>query len=136
MFTQLDRWLANDWSPDYWADLGCCESVAMLAKFSCDDWTLLAAALPDRSPKWLERCIECLELVPCDESRRLLLVLTESEREGIAMAAFDAFKSLIFSEVALGPYRQPLLNRVGSFRSKASKYEHYVLDAIVRNIGD
>ena len=60
-FQELDTYLSQDFSEDYWADDASLYAPELVKQLTTEDWTALKSSWQNRSKQWQVRCAEILD---------------------------------------------------------------------------
>ncbi len=95
MFEKYAAYLDDDFSVDYWSDLGIDHASTFLEKFTDSDWISLASSIQLKPTTWLVRCAETLGDINGNKSFNVLIKLIEVESDEVKISALDSINSHI-----------------------------------------
>jgi hypothetical protein len=101
IFQELDTYLSQDFSEDYWSDdasLYACELVKQLAM---EDWNALKSSWQNRSKEWQVRCAEVLDWRGARQAVPLLLEMIQNGDDELTLTATDSLRSIGVAELEL-----------------------------------
>lgn len=136
MFAKYENYLNEVKEFDnYWSDVGISEAVAMLEKFSDDDWRALDEKIQSKSKVWLVSCAETLgDDVGGGSSFELLLKLLSSEIDEVKIAALDSINSRISLGFVIGDSGEKIRFAVNTARGSAGVAVSMMLDSLEKKL--
>lgn len=133
MFAGYDDYLGENFSIDFWSDIGFCASCALLSGFSADDWNRLANQWRARPDAWKARCAQTLDAHRSPFALEILLDMLEEEDDGVAAAAAEAAADTIRSTTTAPlAIPAPILARLAGLRDRSHIVGKIVLSALIR----
>ena len=99
IFQELDQYLNQDFSDDYWYDDANLHACNLVKQLTPADWIALKSSWQDRSQGWQERCAEILDWGDTNESVPLLLEMLQQKNDELTLAAADSLQSIHISEI-------------------------------------
>lgn len=129
MFAGYDYYLGENFSIDFWSDVGFCASCALLSGFSADDWNRLANQWRARPDAWKARCAQTLDAHRSPFALDILLDMLEEEDDNVVVAAADTIRSTSQAPVAIPA---PILARLAGLRDRSDIVGKIVLSALIK----
>jgi tetratricopeptide (TPR) repeat protein len=100
-FQELDAYLSQDFSDDYWADDASLYACDLVKQLTTDDWNVLHASWRNRSKQWQERCAEILDWGDARQALPLLLEMIQVEDDELTLTAADSLSSIGIADLDL-----------------------------------
>jgi len=110
-FQELDAYLSQDFSDDYWADDASLYACDLVKQLTTDDWNVLHASWRNRSKQWQVRCAEILDWGDKPQAVPLLLEMIQVEDDELTLTAADSLSSIGVAELDL-PVSEDVLSRL------------------------
>lgn len=129
MFAGYDYYLGENFSIDFWSDVGFCASCALLSGFSAGDWNRLANQWRARPDAWKARCAQTLDAHRSPFALEILLDMLEEEDDGVVVAAADTIRSTTKAPLAIPA---PVLARLAGLRDRSDIVGKIVLSALIK----
>ena len=129
MFAGYDYYLGDNFSIDFWSDVGLCAACALVSGFSADDWNSLAKKWHGRPAAWKARCAQTLDAHRSPLALDILLDMLEEEDDDVVVAAADTIRSTTKSALAISP---PILARLAGLRDRSGIVDKIVLSALIK----
>lgn len=118
-FQELDVYLSQDFSEDYWADDASLYACELVKQLTTDDWNALHASWRNRSQQWQERCAEILDWGDARQAVPLLLEMIRVEDDELTLTAADSLSSIGVAELDL-PVGADVLSRLQTVAQKGN----------------
>ena len=110
-FQELDTYLSQDFSDDYWADDASLYACELVKQLTTEDWDALKFSWRNRSKHWQERCAEILDWGDARQAVPLLLEMIQVEDNDLTLTAADSLSSIGVVELDL-PVGADVLSRL------------------------
>ena len=110
-FQELDAYLSQDFSDDYWADDASLYACELVKQLTTEDWDALKFSWRNRSKHWQERCAEILDWGDARQAVPLLLEMIQVEDNDLTLTAADSLSSIGVVELDL-PVGADVLSRL------------------------
>ncbi len=110
-FQELDAYLSQDFSDDYWADDASLYACDLVKQLTTDDWNALKSSWRNHSKQWQERCAEILDWGDARQAVPLLLEMIQVEDDELTLTAADSLSSIGVAELDL-PVSAGVLSRL------------------------
>lgn len=101
IFRQLDAYLNQEFSDDYWYDDAKFYACELVKQLTTDDWNALKSSWQNRSKQWQERCAEILDWGDARQAAPLLLEMIQVEDDELTLTAADCLSSIGLAEIDL-----------------------------------
>lgn len=111
IFQDLDTYLSQDFSDDYWADDASLYACELVKQLTTEDWNALHASWQNHSKHWQERCAEILDWGDARQAVPLLLEMIQVEDDELTLTAADSLSSIGVAELEL-PVGADVLSRL------------------------
>src|SRR5215510_10005486 len=111
IFQELDAYLAQAFSADYWSDEAILYAAILVQKMTPTDWEALKASWRARPPEWQYRCAEILAQADPQQAVPVLLDMLQTPESELAVAAADALRALHMGE-RLAPVSPQIVARL------------------------
>jgi hypothetical protein len=97
MLDNLNEYLKNEMSDDYWYDsaLFVCEDI--LKGFSDDEWKELLKTIPSESVEWKKRLVKCLGSLNSPHEIDCIIMMLSTENEDLFIACIDSLRNIDIS---------------------------------------
>jgi hypothetical protein len=99
VFQELDTYLGQEFSVDYWSDEAMLYACVLVQKMTPTDWEALRASWRLRAKEWQYRCAEILSQADPQQAIPVLLDMLQTPDGELAVAAADAFRALHVGEL-------------------------------------
>lgn len=110
-FQELDVYLSQDFSEDYWADDASLYACELVKQLTTEDWNALYASWRNRSKQWQVRCAEILDWGEARQAVPLLLEMIQVKDDELTLTAADSLSSIGVAELDL-PVGADVLSRL------------------------
>ncbi len=110
-FQELDAYLSQDFSEDYWADDASLYARKLVKQLTTEDWNALKSSWQNRSKEWQMRCAEILDWGEALQAVPLLLEMIREEDDELTLTAADSLRSIGVAELDL-PVAKDVLERL------------------------
>jgi tetratricopeptide (TPR) repeat protein len=110
-FQELDTYLSQDFSEDYWADDASLYAPELVKQLTTEDWTALKSSWQNRSKQWQVRCAEILDWGEARQAVPLLLEMSRVGDDELTLTAADSLRSIGVAELDL-PVSDDVLKRL------------------------
>lgn len=110
-FQELDAYLNQEFSDDYWYDDAKFYACELVKQLTTDDWNALKSSWRNRSRHWQERCAEILDWGDARQAVPLLLEMIQVEDDELTLTAADSLSSIGVAELDL-PVGADVLSRL------------------------
>lgn len=110
-FQELDAYLNQEFSDDYWYDDAKFYACELVKQLTTDDWNALKSSWRNRSKQWQERCAEILDWGDARQAVPLLLEMIQVEDDELTLTAADSLSSIGVVELDL-PVGADVLSRL------------------------
>ncbi|MEW5858861.1 MAG: hypothetical protein AB1861_15975 [Cyanobacteriota bacterium] len=110
-FQELDVYLSQDFSEDYWADDASLYARELVKQLTTGDWNTLHASWQNRSKEWQVRFAEVLDWGEARQAVPLLLEMIREEDDELTLTAADSLRSIGVAELDL-PVGADVLSRL------------------------
>ena len=107
VFQELDAYLGQDFSANYWSDEAVLYAYALVQKMTPTDWEALRVSWRVRPQEWQYRCAEMLSQADPQQAIPMLLDMIQTPDGELAVAAADALRALY-----VGEYHAPVSPKV------------------------
>jgi hypothetical protein len=111
IFQELDAYLSQDFSDDYWADDASLYACELVKQLTTEDWNALKSSWRNRSKQWQERCAEILDWGDARQAVPLLLEMIQVEDDELTLTAADSLSSIGVADLDL-PVGADVLSRL------------------------
>ena len=98
VFQELDTYLGQEFSADYWSDEAILYAYALVQKMTSTDWEAFRASWRLRPKEWQYRCAEILSQANPQQAVPVLLDMLQTSDGELAVAAADALRALHVGE--------------------------------------
>lgn len=98
VFQELDVYLGQEFSVDYWSDEAILYASALVQKMTPTDWEALRASWRVRPKEWQYRCAEVLSQADPQQAIPVLLDMLQTPDGELAVTAADALRALHVGE--------------------------------------
>jgi hypothetical protein len=98
VFQELDAYLAQECSVDYWSDEAILYAHTLVQKMTLVDWEALKGAWRDRPKEWQYRCADILSQADPRQAMPMLLDMLQMPDGELAVTAADALRALHVGE--------------------------------------
>jgi len=98
VFQELDAYLGQDFSANYWSDEAVLYAYALVQKMTPTDWETLRASWRLRPKEWQYRCAEMLSQVDPQQAIPVLLDMLQTPDGELAVTTADALRALYMGE--------------------------------------
>jgi hypothetical protein len=92
--TELDAYLASNFSDDYWSDEGVLQAHQRLQEFAVSDWTLLHGIWPSRDNTWQCRLANILPFGEPGAALEILVAMIETAPREVLISALDSMREM------------------------------------------
>jgi hypothetical protein len=99
VFQELDAYLGQEFSADYWSDEAMLYACVLVQQMAPTDWEALRASWRLRPKEWQYRCAEMLSQADPPQAIPMLLDMLQTPDDELAVAAADAFRALHVGEL-------------------------------------
>lgn len=127
--TQLDNYLSQDFSDDYWYDDRIIEACKLVKQLTPSDWSTLNTIWQHRPKHWKIRLAEVLDWGDEEYAIPLLLQLLHNPDDELAITALESLESFELSPAT----KAKCLQRISTIAS-ISKVDKYAIDTFVYKI--
>jgi tetratricopeptide (TPR) repeat protein len=110
-FQELDAYLIQDFSDDYWADDASLYACELLKQLTTEDWNTLKSSWENRSKQWQVRCAEILDWGDKPQAVPLLLEMIREGDDELTLTAADSLRSIGVAELDF-PIDEDVLERL------------------------
>jgi hypothetical protein len=110
-FQELDAYLSQDFSDDYWSDDGNLYARELVKQLTLEDWNAFKSSWQNRSKEWQIRCAEILDWGEALQAVALLLEMIREEDDELTLTAADSLRSIGVAELNL-PVGKDVLERL------------------------
>jgi hypothetical protein len=93
-FEELDSYLMNEFSDDYWSDDAVLHARSLIERLEPDDWVTLGVMWTRRPLGWVRRCADALSRGNPDFAAPILVAMIESDNDELVVEAADSLSSL------------------------------------------
>ncbi len=100
-FQELDAYLSQDFSEDYWADDASLYARELVKQLTTEDWNALKSSWQNRSKEWQMRCAEILDWGEARQVVPLLLEMIQVENDELTLTVADSLRSIGVVELDL-----------------------------------
>jgi|SRR5712691_469371 len=100
VFQELDTYLGQEFSVDYWSDEAMLYAYVLVQKMTLTDWEALRTSWQLRPKEWQYRCAEILSQADPQQAMPVLLDMLLTPDGELAVAAADAFRALHVGEIS------------------------------------
>ena len=94
IFPQLDQYLKEEFSADYWSDYAVLYAIELVQKMTPTDWNQLKSCWRDRAPLWQYRSAEIIADGDSRQAIPLLLEMLETADDELTLTAVDSLRSM------------------------------------------
>ncbi len=94
-FQELDAYLSQDFSDDYWSDDASLYAHELVKQLSTEDWKALKSCWQNRSKQWQIRCAEILDWGEALQAVPLLRQMIQVRDDELTLTAADSLRSLV-----------------------------------------
>jgi hypothetical protein len=94
-FQELDAYLSQDFSDDYWSDDASLYAHELVKQLSTEDWNALKSCWQNRSKQWQIRCAEILDWGEALQAVPLLRQMIQVRDDELTLTAADSLRSLV-----------------------------------------
>ncbi|HEY9633539.1 MAG TPA: hypothetical protein V6D14_09045 [Coleofasciculaceae cyanobacterium] len=94
-FQELDAYLSQDFSDDYWADDASLYARELVKQLTTEDWNALKSSWQNRSKEWQVRCAEILDWGEAIQAVPLLRQMIQVRDDELTLTAADSLRSLV-----------------------------------------
>lgn len=94
-FQELDTYLSQDFSDDYWADDASLYARELVKQLTLDDWNALKSSWQNRSKQWQVRFAEILDWGETPRAVSLLRQMIQVRDDELTLTAADSLRSLV-----------------------------------------
>ncbi len=98
-FQELDAYLSQDFSDDYWADDASLYACELVKQLTPEDWNALQSSWQNRSKQWQVRCAEILDWGEASQAVPLLLEMIREGDDELTLTAADSLRSIGVAEL-------------------------------------
>ena len=98
VFQELDTYLGQEFSVDYWSDEAILYAYALVQKMTPTDWEAFRASWRLRPKEWQYRCAEILSQADPQQAVPVLLDMLQTPDGELVVAAADALRALHVGE--------------------------------------
>ena len=98
VFQELDVYLGQEFSVDYWSDEAVLYAYALVQKMTPTDWDALRVSWRFRPQEWQYRCAEILSQADPRQAIPVLLDMLQTPDGELAVTAADALRALHVGE--------------------------------------
>ena len=98
IFQELDAYVAQAFSVNYWSDEAILYAAALVQKMTPTDWDALQSSWRARPQEWQCRCAEILSQADPQQAVPVLLDMLQTPESELAVAAADALRALHMGE--------------------------------------
>jgi hypothetical protein len=118
-FQELDEYLKQNFSDDYWSDDAKFYACDLVQKMQPADWDILLSIWQTRSQQWQIRCAEILDWADASQAIPLLLEMIQMPDDELTLTAADSLNSL---DLAKGNWfvKQEVFDRLQAISQKGS----------------
>ncbi len=100
-FQELDAYLSQDFSDDYWADDASLYACDLVKQLTTDDWNALKSSWRNHSKQWQVRCAEILDWGDARQAVPLLLEMIREGDDELTLTAADSLRSIGVADLDL-----------------------------------
>jgi hypothetical protein len=94
-FQELDAYLSQDFSDDYWSDDASLYARELVKQLTLDDWNAFKSSWQNRSKEWQIRCAEILDWGEALQAVPLLRQMIQVRDDELTLTAADSLRSLV-----------------------------------------
>ena len=94
-FQELDAYLSQDFSDDFWSDDASLYARDLVQQLSTEDWNAFKSSWQNRSKEWQIRCAEILDWGEALQAVPLLRQMIQVRDDELTLTAADSLRSLV-----------------------------------------
>ncbi|MBD1832149.1 hypothetical protein H6F61_05475 [Cyanobacteria bacterium FACHB-472] len=132
-FQELDVYLSQDFSEDYWADDASLYARELVKQLTTEDWNALKSSWQNRSKDWQVRCAEILDWGEAHQTVPLLLEIIRDEDDELTLTAADSLRSIGVAELDL-PVGKDVLERLQTVAQKGNLAKRIINELLKRGL--
>jgi hypothetical protein len=119
IFQELDAYLSQDFSDDYWADDASLYACELVKHLTTEDWNALKSSWQNRSKEWQVCCAEVLDWGEARQAVPLLLEMIQNGDDELTLTAADSLRSIGVAELD-SSVGEDILERLQTVAQKGS----------------
>jgi hypothetical protein len=125
IFQELDAYLSQDFSDDYWADDASLYACELVKHLTTEDWNALKSSWQNRWRHWQVRCAEILDWGEAHQAVPLLLEMIQVGDDELTLTAADSLRSIGAAELDL-PVGKDVLERLQAVAQTGNIAQHII----------
>lgn len=133
-FDELDRYLAMEFSIDYWSDEAVLYARYLIEQLTPADWRAVASVWRNRSSEWKYRCADVLSRGAADFAVPILLKMIETLDDELTTIAADSLNSLIIKAMALPRLEDIAVAHLRAVAQRGSNVDKLIINQLFRNL--